>query len=152
MKLRLAGSIPSRPAAPTLRNSAGLFGEAVLRDRQLLLELVDRSQEIVAAAARRLGGHGIVKMIGIGDAGALLFRPDLRVEIVIFPHQIGDHRLDVVDLALFFVAPEAMKPDAAILVSAWIPRYSNKLAETGSCTDSSQPLVESTSLKIRLPR
>ena len=50
-------------------------------------------------------------MSGIIDPGALLLDLHVGVEIVIFAHELGDHRLDIGDLPPFFFGPETVQPE-----------------------------------------
>ncbi len=50
-------------------------------------------------------------MGGIGDAVAALLDPDLGVEIVIFAHEVLDHRLDIGGLTALVLGAEAVQPE-----------------------------------------
>ena len=94
-----------------MRSSVSSSCNSCLGRRLLVLEVADGLEDIVAPGPGRLGGHRIVEMGGIVDAGALLLDLHLGVEIIIFAHEIGDHRLDIGDLPPFFFSAEAVQPE-----------------------------------------
>ena len=85
------------------------FGKRRLRRRELVLEIGDCLEQIVAPAAGRFGGERIVEMIGIDDAGALFLGFDLSIEIIMLAHEIGDHPIDIADLPALLFGTETVK-------------------------------------------
>jgi hypothetical protein len=82
--------------------------------RKLSLELLDRGQEIVAPLDRGLGEGRIREMRNVADAASLLLRDHLIVEILRHPLELGDHRLDLRDLAALFAHLETLQADQPI--------------------------------------
>src|SRR5262249_5393387 len=91
-----------------------LLGECRLRCQQLVLEVADGLEEIVASSARRLGSKRIVEVIGVGNPGALLLGPDLGVEVVMLAHQIANHGVNVAHLPALLLGAETMKAEKRI--------------------------------------
>ncbi|MBI3674583.1 MAG: hypothetical protein HY245_14400 [Rhizobiales bacterium] len=76
----------------------------------MVFQLGNRAHQIVAPAARRLGGERIVEMIGIGHPVAAFFDPHLGVEIVVLAHEFLDHAVDLGHLTALVFGLEAVQP------------------------------------------
>ena len=87
------------------------LGAFRLGGAQLLLQFLDRGEEIVAPLHRRLGESRIGEMRGVVDAAPLLLGDDLVVEIARHALELGDHRLDLRDLTTLLVDLEALQAD-----------------------------------------
>ena len=93
------------------RNSCSCSVKRGLRIGQLVLQFGDRTHQIVAPPARRLGRQRIIEMAGIGDAVAALLELHLGVQIIILPHEILRSCLDVGDLPALFFGAEPVQPE-----------------------------------------
>ena len=78
---------------------------------ELLLQVLDRAAQIVAALRRGLGIGRISKMFGIADARASLLGRDLAVELGGIFREFADHHFDAGEIASLFFGREPLQTD-----------------------------------------
>jgi len=85
------------------------LGAFALGDVQPLAQLVGRSKQIVPTLNCRFRGRRISEVTGIVYPAALLLGGHLVIKLMRHPLELGDHRLDLTDLATFLFSLESLR-------------------------------------------